>query len=539
MERKVSAIVATRRDLMAGGITVAAILLFVGSGSTALSSVVAALEGVAGGPDRILTTALLLNIALMLFGWRRYRDLAAEVVERTEAEERARTLASKDPLTGLLNRRSLGEAGAALLMQAEARHKTVAMLMIDLDHFKTVNDLHGHIAGDELLRAAADVIVKALPPAATAARLGGDEFCCAFLYDAANPGVVEGIAEQIVTRLSQPFDLNGVHAHVSASLGIARSDSDCATVDALMRRSDIAMYAAKKGGQNRFTWFDSSMERELHARNAIEAGLRTGIPKGEIVPYYEQQIDLQTGRLIGFEVLARWEHPSRGVILPDLFIPIAEECGLIADLSMSVMRQAFEEARGWDASLSLSVNISPGQLRDPWLAQKIVKLLVETGFPPERLEVEITESSLFENLGLAQSIVGSLKNQGIRLALDDFGTGYSSLAHLRALPFDRIKIDKSFVMGMDGNPESAAIVDAITKLGGSLGLPITAEGIEDSSVQQRLRTLGCNKGQGWHFGKPMHITQVRSLLADKHLLNPGREQPREEISQPAVRRRIG
>jgi len=520
---------------MAGGITVAAILLFVGSGSIAMSSVVQALQGTAAAPDRLLTTALLLNIALMLFGWRRYTDLKQEVVEKTEAEEQARMLAAKDPLTGLLNRRSLNEAGAILLAEAEERGKSIAMLMIDLDHFKTINDLHGHITGDQLLRAAADVISKALPPAAIAARLGGDEFACAFHYDLGNPDTVDSVAERIVTRLSEPFDLDNVHAHVSASLGIARSDTDCNTVDALMRRSDIAMYAAKKGGQNRFTWFDSSMERELHARNSIEAGLRIGIPKGEIVPYYEQQIDLESGALIGFEVLARWEHPTRGVIAPDLFIPIAEECGLIADLSMSVMRQAFEEARSWDSSLSLSVNIAPGQLRDPWLAQKIVKLLVETGFPADRLEVEITESSLFENLGLAQSIVGSLKNQGIRLALDDFGTGYSSLAHLRALPFDRIKIDKSFVMSMESDSENAAIVDAITKLGGSLGLPITAEGVEDDEIRQRLRTLGCNKGQGWHFGKPMHAIQVRALLAEKHLLNPGREQP----APAPAKRRVG
>jgi len=540
MRRKVSSVVSARRDLMAGGITIAAILLFVGSGSTAMTSVVNALQGVAGGPDRILTTALLLNIALMLFGWRRYRDLAAEVVERTHAEERAQMLAAKDPLTGLLNRRSLNESGTELLALAEKQGKSVAMLMIDLDHFKTINDLHGHVAGDHLLRAAAEVIVKAIPPSAIAARLGGDEFSCAFLYDAANPGLVDGIAERIVTRLSQPFELDGIHAHVSASLGIARSDSDCATVDALMRRSDIAMYAAKKGGQNRFTWFDGSMERELQARNMIESGLRVGIPKGEIVPYYEQQIELETGRLIGFEVLARWEHPTRGVIMPDLFIPIAEECGLIADLSMSVMRQAFEDARGWDAELTISVNISPAQLRDPWLAQKIVKLLVESGFPPERLEIEITESSLFENLALAQSIIGSLKNQGIKLALDDFGTGYSSLAHLRALPFDRIKIDKSFVMSMDSNMESATIVDAITKLGGSLGLPVTAEGIEREAIQTRLRALGCNKGQGWHFGKPMHVAQVRTMLAEKHLLNPGREQPAAEIVTPLrLGRRVG
>ncbi|WP_156678813.1 putative bifunctional diguanylate cyclase/phosphodiesterase [Sphingomonas profundi] len=513
---------AARRDLLTGGITVAAILIFAATGSRALTAFVALLGGSGGGIDAMLASAVLLNIALMLFGWRRYRDLSVEVVERAAAEDRARTLAANDPLTGLLNRRSLAEGVASLLGRAEQRGKTVAMLMIDLDHFKTVNDLHGHATGDALLRAVAIAIEELLPPNAQIARLGGDEFACAFLYDAVRPGTVDIVAERIVARLAIPFEAGGVRAHITGSLGIARSDQDCTTGEALMRRADIAMYAAKKAGRNRLDWFDPAMERELHARNAIEAGLRAGIPKGEIVPYYEQQIDLVTGRINGFEVLARWEHPTRGLIPPDMFIPVAEDAGLIGDLSLSVMRQAFEEARGWDQELTLSVNISPAQLKDPWLAQKIVKLLVETGYPPQRLEIEITETSLFENLGLAQSIVGSLKNQGIRLALDDFGTGYSSLAHLRALPFDRIKIDKSFVMSMVDNSESAAIVNAITKLGDSLGLPITAEGIEDGAIAERLKAIGCHKGQGYHYGHPIPITQVRKLLADRSLLPSGR-----------------
>jgi EAL domain-containing protein (putative c-di-GMP-specific phosphodiesterase class I) len=260
------------------------------------------------------------------------------------------------------------------------------------------------------------------------------------------------------------------------------------------------------------------MEMELKARNDLEIGLRKAIPAGEIVPFFEQQVDLKTGALQGFEVLARWEHPTRGIISPDLFIPIAEETGLIADLSASIMRQAFTAARDWDPSITLSVNISPGQLRDPYLAQKIVRLLVETGFPAGRLEIEITETSLFENLSLAQSIIGSLKNQGIRIALDDFGTGYSSLAHLRALPFDRIKIDRSFVCSINDNSESAAIVNAITRLGDSLNLPITAEGVEDQAIQDRLNVLGCAKGQGWHFGKPVGIAGARILLAQRELL---------------------
>ena len=390
--------------------------------------------------------------------------------------------------------------------------------MLDLDHFKNVNDVHGHAIGDALLKAVAREIETLLPPNSLAARLGGDEFVFAFPYDATNPDVVSRVAEAIVSRLAQPFDSGGVFAHISASVGIAHSAADCDSVDALMRRADIAMYSAKSQGRNRYIWFDAAMEQELQARTDIESGLRIGVPRGEFVPYFEQQIDLTTGRLGGFEVLARWDHPTRGLVPPDSFISIAEETGIIAELSMSVMRQALLEAKTWDQSLSISVNISPVQLKDPWLAQKIVKLLVETGFPANRLEIEITESSLFENLALAQSIVGSLKNQGIRLALDDFGTGYSSLAHLRALPFDRIKIDKSFVISIIENSESAAIVNAITRLGDSLNLPVTAEGIEDAQIEERLRQLGCNKGQGWHFGRPTSIAATRTLLAERNLL---------------------
>ncbi|ARS26071.1 diguanylate cyclase/phosphodiesterase [Sphingomonas sp. KC8] len=536
MDRKAT-VLSARRDLITGGIVFAAIILFAGNGSAVVRQFVDTVTGVGDGADRVLTTALLLNIALLLFGWRRYRDLQHEVVERVAAEQRANSLAASDPLTGLLNRRSLADQGAALLETATARGRAVVVLMIDLDHFKTINDLHGHSVGDRLLRACSAALHNTLPIGAVTARLGGDEFACAFLVDPNASGHIDAIADGLVSRLATPFELGDTRAHVSASIGIARSDQDCPDFDALMRRADIAMYAAKKSGRNRMAWFDASMERELQLRNAIETGLRDGIPRGEFVPYYEQQIDLATGHIQGFEVLARWEHPSQGVIAPDIFIPIAEESGLIADLSTSVMRQAFEEAKSWDSGLSLSVNISPSQLKDPWLAQKIVKLLVETGFPANRLEIEITESALFENLGLAQSIIGSLKNQGIRLALDDFGTGYSSLAHLRALPFDRIKIDKSFVLSMTDNPESAAIVNAITRLGESLSLPITAEGVEDAGIIEQLKAIGCHKGQGWHYGKPMTVNQVRRLLAEQDMLTPGRG-PAPEASAMDYSKRI-
>src|SRR3546814_417615 len=465
-----------RRDMVTGSVVVAAIVMFIWTGGSAMSAVVRRLTGLGAGVEQIMMTALLLNIALILFGWRRYRDLQIEVQQRKEAEERASLLAATDPLTGFLNRRSIAEAGIALLERAASKHKSVALLMLDLDNFKNVNDVHGHAAGDLVLQTAAKRIESLMPPSALTARLGGDEFACAFIFDPNSPEIVDRIAEELVSAMTSPIVENSLHLTISTSVGIARSDYDCDSVESLMRRADIAMYCAKNQGRNRHSWFDASMERELNVRNSLEAGMREGIPLGQFVPYYEQQVDLGTGRLNGFEMLARWEHPTEGLISPEIFIPIAEDTGLIADLSLSIMRQAFEEVKNWDPSLTLSVNISPGQLKDPWLSQKILKLLVETGFPPNRLEVEITESSLFENLSLAQSIVGSLKNQGIRIALDDFGTGYSSLAHLRALPFDRIKIDRSFVSSINQNSESAAIVSAIARLGDSLGLPITEIG---------------------------------------------------------------
>jgi diguanylate cyclase (GGDEF)-like protein len=470
-------------------------------------------------------------------GWGRLRERLRQPAP-IPANIRAQPTAT-DPLTGFMDRRALADAVAALLVHAGRRRQAVAAIVVDIDGFKTVNDLHGHLTGDNLLRMAADVIQKALPAHAVLARIGGDRFAAAFAFDAGTRPSVDAMVASIVDRLGKPFDLAGVHTHVSASVGVARSDDDCNHVEALMRRADIAMNGAKKLGRGRSAWFDASMQRELQSRNLIEAGLRTGIPAGEFVPYYEQQIDLVSGSLRGFEMLARWQHPERGLVGPDEFIPIAEECGLIGELSMSVIRQAMTEARGWDSALTLSVNISPVQLKDPWLAQKIAKLLNETGYPAERLEVEITESSLFENLGLAQAIVSSLKNQGIRLALDDFGTGYSSLAHLRALPFDRIKIDRSFVGSINDNPESAAIVTAITRLADALNLAVTAEGIEDDLIEARLRSIGTYHGQGWLFGKPMQVDDVRKLLASRGLLpatRPYRASPVKAGAREKLRR---
>lgn len=507
-----------RKNVLYGVVMFAAIAMFVVIGGQVGAQAVRTFLGYGRGTDQIMVTALLLNIALILLTWRRTNALSDEIHVYRQAEVRAQHLAMTDPLTNLFNRRAIKEKTTELSARASRRGKSVAFLMIDLDGFKKINDIYGHDCGDMLLREIADRMRDVVPPSSVIARLGGDEFGVCLVFEPEYPESVDHIAEDLVETLARPVPIGDTAQTVTASIGISRPERDCDSIDMLMRRADIALYAAKKNGRNGYSWFENGMEVELRSRNSLEGDIRAAIPNNEFVPFFEQQIDLATGELVGFEMLARWVSPVRGLISPDDFIPVAEETGLIGDLSMSIVRKAMLEAKNWDPKLTISINISPVQLKDPWLAQKIVKLLVETGFPASRLEVEITESSLFKNLSLAQSIVGSLKNQGIRIALDDFGTGYSSLAHLRALPFDRIKIDRSFVSSMLENAESAAIVNAIAGLGASLNVPITAEGIEDENIIDKLRELGCRKGQGWLFGQPLNIDQVRVLLLQKNLL---------------------
>lgn len=512
----------TRKTLLARliGVDLTLALVIVGGTSLLLanvtrfvSSAIDWVNGVTNLNIDLLQSAILLNVALLIVSWRRYRDLSREVQERGEAEARASRLALRDALTGLFNRRALLESGNKLLERTIGADKQMAVVMIDLDHFKNINDVHGHATGDAHLRTVAAIIVDSLPSGSLIARLGGDEFACALVFDPGQEAMVTERVDRIIARLSEPLDVEGMRLQATASAGIALVSQGGTSIEALIRRADIAMYAAKNAGRARVCWFDDSMERLLQQRNQIETDIRDGLPRCEFVPYFEQQIDLSSGRITGFEVLARWNHPSRGLVMPDEFIGIAEETGLIGDISMQVTRQALEIARDWDNGITISVNISPAQLRDPWLAQKIVKLLLETGFPPARFEIEITETALFDNMALARSIITSLKNQGMRIALDDFGTGYSLLAHLRALPFDRLKIDKSFVTSMVDNNESAAIVNAITGLGENLNLTITAEGIEDAEIAERLRPMGIDKGQGWHFGKPLCPAEAQALMA--------------------------
>jgi diguanylate cyclase (GGDEF)-like protein len=513
------------RDIVALGIAVAALIMFIGTGSSVIPGMISSWLGWADeAPDVALTNAMLLNVALLIFGFRRYADLTREVRERRKAEETARQLAITDPLTGLLNRRSFREAAEAKIEEARNGGRSIAVLMFDLDNFKQINDLRGHKAGDEMLLEAARRMSDLMPVGGFLARLGGDEFACIVEFDARAPDKLDQLAASIIEAVATAIQGRDNAYETTVSAGIARTvggeeelePKKCA--EALLHHADIAMYHAKKQGKNRYAWFESTMESELRFRNELESGIRQGVTRGEFVPYYEQQIDLESGELVGFEMLARWNSPHLGIVSPDIFIPIAEEIGVISEMSEGLMRQAFEDAKQWDPKLTLSINVSPIQLRDPWFSQKLLRLLVETNFPPKRLDIEITESCLHENIGVVRSVVTSLKNQGIHISLDDFGTGYSSLAQLRSLPFDRLKIDRSFVSELAEEGANAKVVEAIVSLGRGLDLPITAEGIENDAVLQVLKKMGELKGQGYLYGRPEDAAMTLDRLSRKQLL---------------------
>ncbi|MDT8280952.1 MAG: GGDEF and EAL domain-containing protein, partial [Erythrobacter sp.] len=385
--------------------------------------------------------------------------------------------------------------------------------------------MNGHTIGDAVLVMLCERVQALLPREAKLARLGGDEFAFIMTYPAGQHERVDDLVIRLFERVSLPFELPELTIELTTSIGLATDYSPEGKIDpvvdaaALMHRADMALYHAKKQGRNRYFWFDASMEHELRFRNQIETGIRQGLARGEFVPFYEQQVDVETGALLGFEMLARWRSPQLGLIKPEIFVPIAEEIGLITAMSESLMEQAFADAREWDDALTLSINISPVQLRDPWFAQRLLKKLVEANFPPQRLEIEITETCLHENIGLVRSMVTSLRNQGIQISLDDFGTGYSSLEHLHNLPFDRIKIDRSFVSELREPDRRSGIVEAIVSLGRGLDLPLTVEGVEDEEILNALRSMGKLKAQGYLYGQPEDAAAVRTRLRAAGQLN--------------------
>ncbi len=502
--------------------TLAAILLFVILGAKVVPSAIGLTVRDPG--TNALVAAFLLNIAIVLFGWRRTRDLAETLATLKRAEDEAYLNAYTDHTTGLPNRRALLREIDDAFAKAE---RSGALILLDVDHFKRVNDLYGHTAGDQLLQIVGEVLVKALPPSAFVARLGGDEFA-ALVHD---ENEAEHAARELIEAFGEPMKIGDLQAQITLSAGIISLASEAEPVDAL-RRADVAMYSVKRSGRNGFAWFDPQMEQQIQARVVLEDEIRGAIEADEFVPFFQPLISLDTGELNGFEVLARWNSPRRGLIEPEEFIGIAEQCGQIGALSMRVMEKAFAQARDWPFHLKLAVNISPVQFRDSHLAERIVKLLTETGFPAGRLEVEITENSLLEDRTQALTILQSLRNHGIAIALDDFGTGYASLSQLHVLPFDRIKIDRSFINSLAANEQAAAIVQTIAALGKTLGVPITAEGIESEAIRQQMAALGCTDAQGWHFGRavsgPVASIQLDAFGATPTPVAPNRPIPLAE-----------
>ena len=520
MTRVTSArLINARRDAIVLAVLITAVMLLIWNGSAFFHDL--RIGNKEFGPEvRLASTALTLNVALILFGWRRYVDLQHEAEMREEHERRAVVLATTDAITGLYNRKGFADRAAQLCTEAEARGDNLVVISFQVHRFKTINDQHGYETGDRLLKTLSVALADELGPDAVLARLSGDEFAVALSLAAGAMGRADELAEAVLRIVTRPLLFDEKIIQVGAFAGIASAAASNARIPDILRRADIAMDRARSGRAARPVWFDAAMERALIAHGEIEQGIRFGLEHGQFVPYFEQQVDLATGEIVGFEMLARWIHPLSGVIGPDVFIPVAEEIGLIGRLSVHVFGEALREAAEWDPKIKISVNISPFQLADGWLAHRIVRTLADTGFPAERLVIEITESSLFADLDLARTIVTSLKNQGIRLALDDFGTGFSSLSHLRSLPFDIIKIDRSFVTNINEKRESSAIVRAVTTLAAALPVPVCVEGIENEEAYKAVVRLGCEIGQGWYFGKPMPAEKARELLAARTRSEP-------------------
>ncbi|WP_158958478.1 putative bifunctional diguanylate cyclase/phosphodiesterase [Paraburkholderia acidisoli] len=429
------------------------------------------------------------------------------------AEAQAQTLARHDPLTGLPNRRLLA-AELATALEATQRHSTdYLVLVIDLDRFKPVNDFHGHAAGDTVLCEIAARLRRVVRDGDTVARLGGDEF--AVLVRVHRDDHVEAaseLAQRLLAAIRAPIDIGKVRINVDASIGIACIPRDGGDPDALLRAADIAMYRAKCEGKSTYRFFEQKMDDELRLQASLESDLRRALAGGEIRPFYQPLVRLADGQTTGFEVLARWHHEQRGWISPDVFVPLIEQMGISPAFTASILRRACRDALRWPQRYHLALNLSPAQFKDTQLAALLLTILADEGMPPERLEIEITESALMHNFDVARAVLADFRRAGLRMALDDFGTGYSSLQRLRELKVDKVKIDRSFVLSMATCNESAKIVDAIIALSSSLGMATVAEGVETAEIARTLAAKGCDYAQGYFFGKAMAAREIDALL---------------------------
>ena len=465
--------------------------------------------------DNLILVIFMMSIGLSVFSYRRVKELAIEMKARRGAELEAKKLARHDPLTGLPNRRFFVETIGEALLTTTVDSQT-AVLMLDLDGFKSINDAYGHAIGDQTLIEFAQRISAIMRAGAVLIRIGGDEFAV-IVPNIKSLDAPTALARRIVAAVAEPFVIGQISTSVGVGVGIAIAPSDGMEPEILVQRADRALYRAKAEGRSCIRFFESDMDAHVERRVAIETELRAAVAAKAIVPYYQPVVAFKGKRVVGFEALARWKSDKFGWVAPDLFITVAEEIGLISELGDQLLRQACIDARSWPPELTLAFNISAVQLRDPTIGLRVLSILGETGFSPRRLELEITETALVDNIKVAQAVTGQLRQAGVRIALDDFGTGYATLSQLLSLKLDRIKIDRSFVDRLGKDKESTTIVRAVLGLASGFDLETTAEGIENDEQLASLTADGCLEGQGYLFGKAMPASDVHSLL-DSHKL---------------------
>lgn len=452
--------------------------------------------------NEALTLGALLTGGLLIFATRRYREQQREMRRRVAAEQHARELAFQDVLTGLPNRRQFDDALRAAIASPPRAGASHALMLLDLNGFKQINDVHGHDIGDELLIIVAQRLLAAVRQGDLVARFGGDEFAVLALH-VAGAEAATNVALRVLQGLDAPIRTGRATHQIGAGLGIALLPADATTVQEAFRKADVALYRAKAERRSAMRFFAPDMDRHVHERAWLERELRAAIAADRIQPRYQPSVNLRTQAVSSFEAVPCWIHETHGEIPPDRFIPLAEDVGIIHDLAERLLRSACAAAVRWPAGVSLAVDIYPSQLTDQELKPRILRVLGEIGLPPHRLEVEITESAIVRDLEAARTVLSGLRAEGVRIALDNFGTGYSSLYHLRNFKLDKIKIDRSFVESMSTQRESAEIVNALIGLGQGLGLTVTADGIEGADQQASLLDTGCQEGQGVAFSQPV------------------------------------
>jgi diguanylate cyclase (GGDEF)-like protein len=514
MEESITTLIMRHRITIQDGAFVLGVILLAGFGAYELSFTGSIEADKRVEFEEMLLLGALIIVSILYLGWRRVRDQEREISRRIAAERRAHKLAHTDPLTGLANRRHFETTLRNAAELPLGPNEVHAVLMLDLNGFKQVNDLFGHAEGDDLIAAAAAQLRSATRQQDLVARLGGDEFAI-IAYHLAGVEGATNIALRILKAFEKPIGLKAHQHKVGLGIGIALFPRDADNAEELLRKADIALYRAKNESESAVRFFEEEMDRHVRERDSLERELRAAIGTSALRPWYQPIVDLKTGEVIAFEALARWSHSRLGDIEPERFIPIAESSGLIRPLGDWLLRCAVNDAMSWPHHVTLSFNISPAQLKDPTLGLRILKILGEAGLPPQRLEVEITESALVRDMEMAKSVLSSLRDAGISIAIDDFGTGYSNLYHLRHFKLDKLKIDRSFIHAMNSEVESAAIVRALTGLGKGLGLTIIAEGIEDGTERDTLVGQGCQQGQGFLFSQAVPAAEIGSFFADR------------------------